>query len=137
MQSIYLPLTARVHRYGPSVDVPALRSRSVREGVHRQANELEQVFRVRVVREPILRTIGHIRDERIPDRHQEVKGAAEEAEGGEPPLLNATEPPPSTACQCLGGQPPEVPPSTSQDQVAAIYTNCEIFLLVNRGECRL
>lgn len=45
--------------------------------------------RVRELRQPRQRSGCHPIDERLPDRHEETQGAAEEAEGRQPPLLAA------------------------------------------------
>lgn len=98
------------------------------------------MFRFRVVRQRVVGPAGHRRDERVPDRHQAAQGAAEEGQRRIQALLaketasrtrtlrtyvynSPTHPP--AQCQCL------VP--ISGFHLAAIYTNCEIFLLVNCG----
>lgn len=87
MQPVHLPPPAGVHRHRPGVDVPALRSGHIGEGVHRQTDELEQVFRFRVVRECHVGADGDLGDERLSDRHQEAEGAAEEGQGRVETLL--------------------------------------------------
>lgn len=81
MQPVHLPPAAGVHRHGPGVDVPPLRQRGLRQGVHRQANQPVQVLRLRVVRQRGLGAGRHPGDARFPDRHEAAESAAEALEG--------------------------------------------------------
>lgn len=77
---------------------------------------LAPLRRVRELRQPRQRPGCHPIDERLPDRHEETQGAAEEAEGRQPPLLAPahSQPAPNPAAGAAvahrenAGQTPEV-----------------------------
>lgn len=80
LQLVHLSPAARIYWYRLGIDVPAVRSCDLGQGVHRQTNKSIEVFRFRVVRQRVVRSAGHRRDERLPDRHQTTQGAAEEGQ---------------------------------------------------------
>lgn len=133
VQPVHLPPTPGVHRHRPGVDVPALRPRDIRQGVYRQTHEHVQVFRVRVVRQRAVRSTGHISHARVPNRDQAAEGAAQESQGLLQALL-AKETSQSTPPVPVRSAAPQHRASAVQSQdLAAIFMNCEIFLLVNGG----
>lgn len=127
LQPVHIPFTTRIHRHRPGLHIPAFRSCDFGQGVHRQTNEPVQVLWFRVFWQRDLGTICHKCYARIPDRHQEAQSAAKTYERGVQTVLNETcfyqnQRLPSASVLCA-----RAPISGS---VAAIYTNCEIFLLV-------
>lgn len=82
LQPFHLPLAAGVHRRGPCVNLSTLRSRDIREGVHRQTDEPVQVLRVRILRERLVGSGRNSRYERLPNRLEETKSSAETVQRG-------------------------------------------------------
>lgn len=91
MQFVYLPPATRVQRHGLGVDVSALRTPGVGESVHRQTYEHVEVFRVRVVRQPVVSAGSHLGDAWLSDRYAAPEGATEALEGGAETVLAPAE----------------------------------------------
>jgi len=87
LQPLHLPPTPGVHGHGPGIYVPAIRASYISQGVHRQTDQLVEMFRVRIVRQCQFGSTGDRSHERIPNRYQAAQSPTQTGQRGRQAVL--------------------------------------------------
>ncbi|XP_037098678.1 CUGBP Elav-like family member 2 isoform X9 [Syngnathus acus] len=103
-----------VWRPGHPADVHAFWERGLRQSLHRQTDQPQQVLRLRELRQSGVGAGGHPGHERLPDRHETAQGAAEALQERQQTLLMSGRARNIISMPGLRVSPPPPPPPPQQ-----------------------